>query len=221
MRIYYYMRVSTEEQSEARQKEALKSWCAANDVPIGSVKGLLDEQSGNTLKRPKLDALMNFACPGDLVIIKSLDRLSRNYNELKEVWNRLTSPVEQRGLGLDILVLDMPILDTRGTANGPLGVAINDIIFTLLSYMAEEETRFRAQRQREGLDAMERDEKGRRISRKTGKPTGRHEIELPLGFESQYDAWKNGSQTAVQTMKNLNLKRTTFYKLVKEYENRG
>lgn len=135
------------------------------------------------------------------MVIKSIDRLSRNYKECKQLWEEITSK------GADIAVIDMQMLDTRQYKD-LLGNFISDLILSVLGYVAEQETEFRKQRQAEGIA----------IAKAQGKHLGRPKAEYPNNWKDEYRAWKEGKQTARLTMENLGLKRTTFYKLVKQYE---
>lgn len=210
MKVFNYIRVSTKEQNEARQIEAMKKFNEANN--IANAIELIDKATGTNTDREQLQLLLKVVGEGDLVVIKSIDRLSRNYKECKQLWEEITSK------GADIVVLDMPLLDTRQYKD-LLGNFISDLILTVLGYVAQQETDFRKQRQDEGISAMPI-VNGKRVSKKTGKPTGRPNAEFPPNWEEEYQNWKQGFQTAKDTMEELGLKRTTFYKLVKMYENK-
>ena len=195
-KIYGYVRVSTKEQNEARQEEAI----------LGQFPGaiiLKDKQTGTNTNRPNLQLLLQIVGKGDLVVIKSIDRLSRSYRETKELWDKIVST------GADIMVLDMPMLDTRQHKE-LLGTFISDLILSVLGYVAQQETEFRATRQREGIE----------IAKKQGKHLGRPKAEYPTNWKEVYKQWKQGEVTATKAMELLDLKRNTFYKLVKEYENK-
>ena len=199
MKVFNYIRVSTKEQNEARQIEAMKKFNEANN--IANAIELIDKATGTNTDREQLQLLLKVVGEGDLVVIKSIDRLSRNYKECKQLWEEITSK------GADIVVIDMPMLDTRQYKD-LLGSFISDLILSVLGYVAEQETEFRKQRQSEGIA----------IAKAQGKHLGRPKAEYPNNFKEQYELWKQGSQTAKATMDNLGLKRTTFYKLVKQYE---
>lgn len=198
-KVFNYIRVSSKEQNEARQVEAMNKW--NNENNITNAIQLIDKASGTNTNRERLQLLLDVVGEGDLVVIKSIDRLSRNYKECKQLWEEMTSK------GADIVVIDMPILDTRQYKD-LLGSFISDLILSVLGYVAEQETEFRYQRQSEGI----------KIAKEQGKHLGRPKAEYPNNFENEYKAWKQGIQTAKTTMENLGLKRTTFYKLVKQYE---
>lgn len=210
MKVFNYIRVSTKEQNEARQIEAMKKFNEANN--IANAIELIDKATGTNTDREQLQLLLKVVGEGDLVVIKSIDRLSRNYKECKQLWEEITSK------GADIVVLDMPLLDTRQYKD-LLGNFISDLILTVLGYVAQQETDFRKQRQDEGILAMPI-VNGKRVSKKTGRPTGRPNAEYPANFKIEYEKWKAGEQNANKTMEQLGLKRTTFYKLVKMYENK-
>ena len=210
MKVFNYIRVSTKEQNEARQIEAMKKFNEANN--IANAIELIDKATGTNTDREQLQLLLKVVGEGDLVVIKSIDRLSRNYKECKQLWEEITSK------GADIVVLDMPLLDTRQYKD-LLGNFISDLILTVLGYVAQQETDFRKQRQDEGILAMPI-VNGKRVSKKTGRPTGRPNAEYPGNFKIEYEKWKAGEQNANKTMEQLGLKRTTFYKLVKMYENK-
>ncbi len=201
MKVFNYIRVSTKEQNEQRQIVAMNEYNKANN--IDNAIQLIDKCSGTTKNRPNLEMLLKVVGEGDLVVIKSIDRLSRNYKEVTELWQTITNK------GADIVVLDMPILDTTKNKD-LLGNLITDLFISILGYVAQTENEFRKQRQSEGIA----------IAKAEGKHLGRPKAEYPNNFKEQYDLWKEGTQTAKATMDNLGLKRTTFYKLVKQYESK-
>ncbi len=198
-KVFNYIRVSSKEQNEQRQIEAMNKFNEDNNIT--NAIELIDKASGTNTDREQLQLLLKVVGEGDLVVIKSIDRLSRNYKECKQLWEEITSK------GADIVVIDMPMLDTRQYKD-LLGNFISDLILSVLGYVAEQETEFRKQRQLEGIA----------IAKAEGKHLGRPKAEYPSNFKVEYDKWKQGSQTAKATMENLGLKRTTFYKLVKQYE---
>ena len=208
MKVFHYLRVSTKCQNESRQVEAMKDWDIKNNVT--NAIDLIDKSTGTNTNREQLQLLLKVVGEGDLVVIKSIDRLSRNYKECKQLWEQIT------GKGADIVVIDMPLLDTRQYKD-LLGSFISDLILSVLGYVAEQETEFRKQRQLEGIASMPIVD-GKKVSKKTNRPIGRPKAEFPSNWEEQYDLWKAGKQTAKVTMENLGLKKNTFYKLAKEYE---
>lgn len=198
-KVFNYIRVSTKEQNEGRQIEAINKFNLENKIT--NAIELIDKASGTNTNREQLQLLLKVVGKGDLVVIKSIDRLSRNYNEVKQLWNDITSK------GADIVVIDMPMLDTRKYKD-LLGNFINDLILSVLGYVAEQETTFRKQRQMEGIE----------LAKKEGKHLGRPKAEYPTNWNTVYNSWKAKEITGAKAMELLQLKRTTFYKLVKEYE---
>ncbi|MEG0181538.1 MAG: recombinase family protein [Peptostreptococcaceae bacterium] len=198
-KVFNYIRVSSKEQNESRQIKAMQEFNQANN--IDSAIELIDKATGTNTDRDSLQLLLKVVGTGDLVVIKSIDRLSRNYKEVIEIWNTIT------GKGADIVVIDMPLLDTRQHKD-LLGDFISNLILQVLSYVAQQETDFRKQRQLEGIA----------IAKEQGKHLGRPKAEYPNGFEDVYKSWKNGEIKAVEAMQQLELKKTTFYKLVKQFE---
>lgn len=199
-KIFNYIRVSTKEQNEARQIEAMEKWNKENN--IDNAIQLMDKSTGTNTNREQLQLLLKVIDKGDLVVIKSIDRLSRNYKECKTLWEEITSK------GADIVVIDMPLLDTRQYKD-LLGNFISDLILSVLGYVAEQETEFRKQRQLEGIA----------IAKAQGKHLGRPKAEYPNNWSEIYNSWKQKEITGKKAMELLELKKTTFYKLVKEYEN--
>lgn len=196
---FNYIRVSSKEQNEVRQVEAMKEFNKQNNI-INAIE-LIDKSSGTNTDRDNLQLLLKVVGQGDLVVIKSIDRLSRNYKECKNLWKEITDK------GADIVVIDMPMLDTRQYKD-LLGSFISDLILSVLGYVAQQETEFRKQRQMEGIA----------VAKAQGKHLGRPKAEYPSNWEAEYNLWKEGNQTAKITMEKLDIKRTTFYKLVKMYE---
>ena len=141
MKIFGYVRVSSKDQNEERQMIALHAY-GVEDRNI-----FLDKQSGKDFDRPEYLRMVSKLKKGDLLIVKSIDRLGRNYNEILEQWRILTKEKE-----IDILVLDMPLLDTRKNRD-LIGTLIADIVLQLLSYVAQTEREFIKQRQAEGIAA--------------------------------------------------------------------
>lgn len=208
MKVFNYIRVSSKDQNEERQVVAMNEFNQANGIT--NAIELVDKASGTNTDRPGLQMLLKVVGEGDLVVIKSLDRLSRNYNECQQLWKQITTTTDEKGNvkpKADIVVLDMPLLDTRKHKD-LLGNFISDLILQVLAYVGQQETDFRDKRQAEGIAA----------AKAKGKHLGRPKAELPVGFEEQYQAWKRGEQKATETFKNLGLTKTTFYKLVKQYE---
>lgn len=211
--IYGYARVSTAEQNLDRQLEQLRQYITDERYII------TDKASGKNFDRRGYNSLVGtddtapLLHEGDLLLITSLDRLGRNYIEIKEQWEHIT-----RTLKADIKVLEIPLLDTTATDGNLDKRFIADLVFQILSYTAQKERENIRKRQRQGIDVMQVID-GKRISAKTGRATGRPNAIYPDNWELIYKQWKNKDITANKAMEILNLKRTTFYKLVKHYEN--
>lgn len=170
--IYGYVRVSTKEQNEDRQMIAMREF--------GAEKVYMDKQSGKDFNRPEYRKLMRKLKREDTLVIKSIDRLGRNYDEILVQWRTIT-----KDKGAAIVVLDMPLLDTRGHKD-LIGRLIADIVLQLLSYVAQTEREMIRQRQREGIDAA--------ISR--GVKFGRERLPIPEGFDEQAKAFAAGEISA-------------------------
>ena len=196
--IYGYCRISTKEQNEARQVEALLKYGVKEENIF------VDRKSGKDFNREQYQLLKQIIkrTKNNLLVIKSIDRLGRNYKEIQEEWKELMQYT-------DIKILDMPLLDT--TLNKDLlGTFISDIILQLLSFCAENERKNIKERQAQGIE----------IAKKQGKyKGGKKRINIPSNFEKKKKKWKLGQQTAKTTMEHCFLKRTTFYAMVKEFEN--
>ena len=197
--IYGYARVSTAEQKEDRQVEALKEYGVKEDNIF------IDKKSGKDFEREEYQLLKKIMkrTQNNVLIIKSIDRLGRNYKEILREWQELTHELK-----VDIIVLDMPLLDTTKFKD-LLGTFISDLILQVLSFVAEQERENIRQRQAEGIA----------IAKSKNVKFGRPLIKKPDKFDEEFIKWKNGGQTAKTTMENLNLKRTKFYLFVKQYEN--
>lgn len=201
---YAYWRVSSNEQNEARQLKAFQECGFEIDEIFG------DKLSGKNMERPDYQRMLEILEPGDLVIIKSLDRLSRKYDDIAEAWDYIT-----RVKKADILVLDMSeILDTRRD-NGLMGKVISEIVVKLLSYVAETERENIRQRQSEGIAAMPVDENGRKISKKTGRGFGR-QAKQPDNFAEVLNKQRNGELTLKEAMDLAGVGRTKWYELARE-----
>ena len=191
---YGYVRVSTREQNEARQIDAMRSFGISSDHIF------LDKQSGKDFDRPAYQQLMNTLSPGDVIVIKSIDRLGRNYDEILTQWRVIT-----KEKGAAIVVLDMPLLDTRNSKD-LTGTLIADIVLQLLSYVAETERAFIHARQAEGIAAA----KARGV--KFGRPK---KDRGPL-YPKLHALWKDGFITAVEAARQLNVSHVTFLKWTRE-----
>lgn len=199
-KIFGYVRVSSSDQNVDRQVDEMLA------IGINERDIFIDKKSGKDFDRPEYIRLKNTLRTGDTVYIKSLDRFGRKKDKILKEWQELTQEMK-----VNIIVIDMPILDTthyKGTIG--LETLIADIVLQLLSYFAEEERdRIRA-RQREGI-----------ISAKNkGKQFGRPKTCYPTEWEKYYRRWKDGEVTAVKAFSKLGLSKSTFYKLVRIHENR-
>lgn len=200
---YAYWRVSATDQNEDRQLAAFKKCGEKIDEVFG------DKASGKDMERNDYKRMLARLEPGDLVIIKSLDRLSRKYDDIAEEWRMIT-----KEKGADILVLDMvELLDTR-KGKDLVGTLISDIVVKLLSYVAEQERKNINARQAEGIAAMPVDESGRKVSKKTGRGFGR-QPKLPSNFREVYRMQQSGKITLKKALELTGVGRTRWYELVK------
>lgn len=180
------------------------------------IKIIDEKESGKDFNRPKYMELVHSQSglglrEGDLLVICSLDRLGRNYTEIRKEWEYITTILKA-----DIKVLDMPLLDT--SSNIVVRAFVTDLILQVLTYVVKRERKKLKRNIVQGVAVMPV-VNGKKVSLKTGRPTGRPNAEYPEAFEKVYKDWKSGViSTATAAMKELNLKKTTFYKLVKQYE---
>jgi DNA invertase Pin-like site-specific DNA recombinase len=186
---YGYVRVSTKEQNEERQLLALR------EHGVSESNILTDKQSGKDFNRPAYKRLMKKLLPGDTIFIKSIDRLGRNYEEIIAQWRMITK--ERKA---NIVVIDMPLLDTRREAADLTGVFIADLVLQILSYVAQTEREYNRQRQAEGIA----------IAQAKGVRFGRPPRPRPEGFSILCEAWKKGEISARSAAKQLNLTHRTF-----------
>lgn len=204
-KIYAYARVSTKEQNLDRQMEVLIPYVEnERDIITDKASGKDFNREGYTLLKEKL------LRSGDTLVIKELDRLGRDMDMIKEEWNSLIK------MGVNIIVIDTPILNTTNKSDLEKNL-ISNIVFELLTYMAEKERQKIRSRQAEGIKAMPINKEGKKYSKKSGMATGRPKIESD-NFIEIYSLWKNGEITAVKAMELTNLTKATFYRKVKEYE---
>ena len=195
-RTYGYARVSSREQNLQRQLDALGAY-GLTDRDI-----ITDKASGKSFDRPGYKTLKEqMLHRGDVLVIKELDRLSRDYDGVKAEWHDL------QAMGVDIVVIDTPILNTADKSDLEKTL-ISNIVFELLSYLADKTRRKIKDSQAEGIKA----------AKKNNVKFGRPVAVAPPGFEAEVAKWRSGTQTAVETFKKLNLSKTTFYKLVKAME---
>jgi DNA invertase Pin-like site-specific DNA recombinase len=195
-RIFGYIRVSTKEQNIDRQIKAME------EMKVSMRDIYIDKESGKDFDRKEYQRMKDNIRGGDTLFIKSIDRLGRNYKMIVEEWNDIT-----KNIGCDIVVIDMPMLDTRQYKD-LLGSFISDLILNVLSFVAENERANIRQRQKEGIA----------IAKAQGKHLGRPKATFPSNWDIVYGDWKEGKITAVKAMELLGLTRCTFYNLVKKYE---
>jgi DNA invertase Pin-like site-specific DNA recombinase len=186
---YGYVRVSTREQNGDRQLLALRG------SGILDANVFTDKQSGKDLNRPEYQRMMRKLKPGDTLFIKSIDRLGRDYGEIIEQWRLIT---KERNVA--IVVLDMPLLDTRQKERDLTGVFIADIVLQILSYVAQTEREFNHQRQAEGIS----------IALAKGVKFGRRPMERPAMFEELCAAWKRKEISARHAASQLGVAHRTF-----------
>lgn len=191
---YGYIRVSTKEQNEDRQRIAML------DAGVPEKNIILDKQSGKDFNRPGYRRLCRKLKPGDTLFIKSIDRLGRNYNEILEQWRFLTKEKK-----VAIVVLDMPLLDTR-KGRDLTSELIADIVLQLLSYVAQTEREFIRQRQSEGIAA----------AKARGVRFGRRPMPLPLEYGAVFDLWQRGALSARKAASMLGVCHQTFLKWTAE-----
>ena len=188
MPTYGYIRVSTREQNEDRQLIALR------EMSIPEKNIFMDKQSGKDFNRPQYKKLVKKLKPDDLLYIKSIDRLGRNYTEILEQWRILTKEKK-----IDIVVLDMPLLDTR-RGKDLMGTFLSDIVLQVLSFVAENERTNIRQRQAEGIAA----------AKARGVRFGRPPRPLPENYHSAYRRWKAGAITGTAAAKECGMPLSTF-----------
>ena len=189
MRNYGYVRVSTKDQNEDRQYIALRELC----IPEENI--FMDKQSGKDFVRPQYRRLVRRLKKDDLLYVKSIDRLGRNYTEILEQWRILT-----KEKGADIVVLDMPLLDTR-LGKDLMGTFLSDIVLQVLSFVAENERSNIRQRQAEGIAA----------AKARGVRFGRPPLPLPENFQEVYRAWRGKQITLKQAAQACQMPEGTFY----------
>ncbi|SHK32904.1 recombinase family protein [Tepidibacter formicigenes] len=198
-RNYAYLRISSKSQKISRQLDSIKN------LDIDERDTYIDEASGKNFDRPAYQALKRSIREGDTLFIKSLDRFGRNKEEILKEWQWL---IDNK---INIVVLDMPLLDTRRYESlDGIGELVTSLVLQILSWLAEEERKNIKTRQREGIDS----------AMKRGVRFGRPKVEIDEKFIDAYNQWKKGEIMAVQAMKLCNMKKATFYNRAKEYEER-
>ena len=194
MAIYAYIRVSAIDQNENRQFDALQGL----NVPDSNI--YIDKQSGKDFERPMYKALVKRLRQGDLMYIKSIDRLGRNYEEIQNQWRILT-----KERGIDIAVIDMPLLDTR-SGKDLMGTFLADIVLQVLSFVAQNERETIRKRQMEGIASAKA--RGVKFGRPVKKP--------PDNFAKLVKDWENGKLSFVEILEQSDLKESTFYRRLRE-----
>lgn len=194
-KIYGYVRVSSMEQNEGRQMIAL------NQAGIAAGNIFMDKQSGKDFHRTNYEKMVSLLQNGDLLYIMSIDRLGRNYAEIQNQWRILTKEI-----GIDICVLDMPLLDTR---NGKdlMGTFIADLVLQILSFVAENERENIRKRQEHGIAA----------AKKRGIRFGRPKTHIPDNFGEIVHKWESGQIKFGDAIQECNMSQATFYRRLREY----
>lgn len=191
--IYGYARVSSKDQNEARQIIALSQF------PVKKENIYIDKFSGKDFDRPKYSELIKILKEQDILVIKEIDRLGRNYEEILEQWRVITKEIKA-----DIVVLDMPLLDTRTRKENLTGTFIADLVLQILSYVAETERQSIKQRQREGIEA----------AKKRGVKFGRPCIPVPEEFYDLKEKWLNKKITSREAATTINVSQDAFLRWV-------
>ena len=197
MSVYGYIRVSSKDQKEDRQQIALK------EVGVELQNIYVDKQSGKDFNRPQYKKMLRKLKKDDLLYIKSIDRLGRNYEEILQQWRILT-----KEKGVDIVVLDMPLLDTR-RGKDLMGTFLSDIVLQVLSFVAENERTNIKQRQVEGIAA----------AKAQGIKFGRPPLPLPDNFYEVHKVWRSKKITLKQAAEACNMPVGTFYGKARKFEN--
>lgn len=187
--VFGYVRVSAKDQNPERQMASMR------EMGIPEKNIFCEKISGKDFERPIYRKLLKKLREGSLLYIQSIDRLGRNYREILEEWRRIT-----KLQGADIVVLDMPLLDTR-RGKDLVGTFLSDVVLQVLSFVAENERKNIRQRQAEGIAA----------ARARGVRFGRPKKRLPKGFRQQYQKWKAGEISGIEAAKNCGMARATFY----------
>ena len=195
MSTYGYVRVSSRDQNEDRQLDALRG------MEIEERNIFIDKQSGKDFERPQYKRLVRKVRREDLICIKSIDRLGRNYSEIQEQWRYLT-----KEKGADIVVLDMPLLDTR-RGKDLMGTFLSDIVLQVLSFAAENERTNIRQRQAEGIAA----------AKARGVRFGRPQIIMPEYFGKTVRSWERKEITVEEAVRRCGVSESTFYRRLREY----
>ena len=194
--IYGYIRVSTREQNEDRQLIALR------EMAVPEANLFIDKQSGKNFDRPQYQKLLRKLKKDDLLYIKSIDRLGRDYEEILKQWRILT-----KEKGIDIVVLDMPLLDTR-RGKDLMRTFLTDIVLQVLSFVAENEHANIRQRQAESIAA----------AKARGVKFGRPRKQLPVGFDEIVREWEERKLPPTEVLKRCGMSEASFYRRLREYK---
>ena len=197
MKKYGYVRVSSKDQNPERQ------YIALTEMGISQKNIYMDKLSGKDFSKPAYKKLLSKLKQGDLLVIKSIDRLGRNYEEILEQWRKITCDIRA-----DIQVIDMPLLNTNVSHADLTGVFISDLVLQILAYVAETERSFIRQRQAEGIAA----------AKAKGVKFGSEKMKTPADFPEYYSLWKNGKISTRKAAQKLGMSHTTFYRRCREYE---
>lgn len=200
MKKYGYVRVSSRDQNPDRQIEAML------EVGISMENIFVDKISGKNFLRPAYHDMILQLNKGDELYIKSIDRLGRNYQEILEEWRKIVKETET-----NIIVLDMPLLNTTSVNGDLTGVFVADLVLQILAYVAETEHSFIKSRQAEGIA----------IAKRNGVRFGRKKIELTDKFQDLFVEWKSGRISARNAAKDLQISYSTFYRRCKEFEEKN
>ena len=193
--IYGYVRVSSTDQNEDRQILEMQRW------KIKKKNIYIDKQSGKDFNRPSYQRLLVKLKKGDLLYVKSIDRLGRNYKEIQDQWRVLTKEME-----VDVVVIDMPLLDTR-VYKDLMGTFIADLVLQVLSFVAENER----------VNIRKRQEEGIKAAKLKGVMFGRPMIKVPDNFGSLVKQWERGHIRAEDVAKECDMSIATFYRRLREY----
>lgn len=200
MEQYGYVRVSSKDQNPERQLLAMQE----RQIPRQNI--YLDKMSGQDFSRPEYLKLLKALKRGDVMIIKSIDRLGRNYGEILEEWRKITKEI-----GADIEVIDMPLLNTNSMHSDLTGVFISDLVLQILAYVAQTEREFIKQRQAEGIAA----------AKQRGIKFGCQKAEVPDNFDEYYQMWENGEISLRKAAGALGMNYTTFYRRCMEQKQKS
>lgn len=194
-KVYGYVRVSTKDQNEDRQMIALENY------PVARNQIYLDKLSGKDFNRPQYQKLLKKAKPGDTIVIKSIDRLGRDYEEIQNQWRKIT-----KEKNINIVVLDMPLLDTRKSSDNLTGTFVADLVLQILSYVAQTERENIRQRQKEGIAA----------AKLRGVQFGRPRKAIPDNFERVKYQWVQKLISSRQAAKELGIAQDTFLRWARD-----